>query len=75
MTTEDLEYVKNNRGCVFCAGFHDLVPGLEDFYQPCPRVKRICRTEAGAILELEFWPNGHWENRVVFPSEMYEESD
>lgn len=75
MSDDDIDYVQRTRGCVFCAGFHDQVSDLQDYYQPCPRVKRITRAESGAILELEFWPNGHWEDRVVFPTDMYEEFD
>ena len=77
MTEPDLEvdYAKQARGCVFCSGFHDQVAGLLDYYQPCPRVKRIQRDESGTILEIEFWPNGDWETRVVFPSDLYTEDD
>lgn len=75
MTDIDVDYAKQARGCVFCAGFHDQVSDLLDYYQPCPRVKRIRRDEAGAILEIEFWPNGEWEQRVVFPSDLYTEDE
>lgn len=73
MSDELEDYVEEARGCVFCAGFHDLVEGLLDYYQPCPRIKRIVRTPSGEILELEFWPNGDWEDRVVFPSDEQDE--
>lgn len=69
MPDELEEYAEVARGCVFCAGFHDPVVGLLDYYQPCPRIKRIRRNAAGDILELEFWPNGDWEDRVTFPSD------
>lgn len=79
MSTEEDRYAQDvfggrstsARACVFCAGLHDQVSGLEGYYQPCPRVKRIERNEAGVILVMEFWPNGDWEDRVVFPSDVY----
>lgn len=74
MSESDATYAQEARGCVFCSGFHDIVSGLLDYYQPCPRVKRIERAESGEILVLEFWPPGSWERRVVFPSELHEEA-
>lgn len=59
------------RPCVFCAGLHNRVVGLPDHEQPCPRVKRVERNGDGVILVLEFWPNGEWEQGIVFPDSVY----
>lgn len=82
MSTEEDEYAQSVfenrqseiRACFFCAGLHDQVAGLPEYEQPCPRIKRIVRSSEGSLLELEFWPNGAWESRVVFPSDVYEEA-
>lgn len=65
-----------NRGaCIFCAGIHSQVIGLDADRQPCPRIRRIERHPDGSILVLEFWPNGDWERDVIFPDDVYLEGD
>jgi hypothetical protein len=68
--------VKDRQACLHCAGLHPQVAGLVPEQQPCPRIKRIKRhTDATTILDVEYWPNGEWESDVVFPGDVYEDSD
>lgn len=75
MSTEEPEVValldsaENTLTCVFCAGIHDIVAGLDPWLQPCPRIKKIDRLQGGELVSVEFWPPGHWEARVAFLSD------
>lgn len=62
------------KACHFCSGIHGSVAGLRPWDQPCPRIKRIERHANGEVAAVEFWPNGDWEDDVVFPADVYEES-
>jgi len=63
--------VSGKSGCVHCAGIHDVVYGLPLDRQPCPRVKRSTWHLDGTLLEVEYWPEGAWNNRdIIFPSDV-----
>lgn len=67
---------KDGQGaCHFCGGIHARVAGLEPHWQPCPRVKRIERHADGTVLVVEHWPPGRWEADVIFPADVYEDTD
>lgn len=72
--------ISGRGGCVFCAGIHDYVVRTDTYdvplwRQPCPRIKRIAWNETSNVTEVEFWPPGSWETNVIFPSDVYAESD
>lgn len=61
--------------CVHCAGIHDRVHFLHPQRQPCPRVRKIT-WHGNEISEVEYWPDGRWDNaRVVFQEDAYAEDD
>lgn len=62
--------------CWYCGGIHTRVTNLPAQMQPCPRVKRIEWSPNGeTIASVEFWPNGDWEDSVVFPSDVWDEDE
>jgi hypothetical protein len=64
--------IEGRQACIHCAGLHGRVAGLSAEQQPCPRVKRVHRhTDGATILEVEYWPNGDWEEDVIFPEDVY----
>lgn len=68
------------RACWFCAGLHDQVAStdaqpIRPWQQPCPRVKRAAWHPSGELAEVEYWPNGEWEDEVVFPRDVYDEDE
>jgi len=67
--------LENRSACVYCAGIHAHVAKLDAYWQPCPRIRRIERHPDGSILVLEFWPNGDWEQEVIFPDDVYEDEE
>lgn len=73
-----LEIDRNNvprSGCVHCAGVHDVVDGLPQWRQPCPRVRRIVWSGDQAV-EVEYWRHDQWDSSdVIFPAEAFEEDD
>jgi hypothetical protein len=63
--------VAGKSGCVHCAGLHDVVYGLGRDRQPCPRVKRAVWHADGTLLEVEYWPEGEWNDRdVIYPADV-----
>lgn len=68
--------VEGVSACRFCAGIHARVAKLDEWFQPCPRIKRIEWYADGATMQaVEFWPNGEWESSVVFPDDVWGEDD
>lgn len=63
-------------GCIHCAGVHDVVDGLPQHRQPCPRVKRAVWGADDTLLEVEYWRHGQWDqSKVIFPDEAFEEDE
>lgn len=71
---EVLARFEQGDACIFCAGLHDRVAGLQPHEQPCPRIKRIERHTDGTVLVVEFWRPGLWEANVLFASDIADDS-
>jgi len=67
--------IEGRSACVYCAGIHSHVANVDAYWQPCPRIRRIERHPDGSILVLEFWPNGDWEDNVIFPDDVYDDEE
>jgi hypothetical protein len=84
VTTEDDEDLQSARAifagrvdgksaCWHCGGIHATVAKLQPHQQPCPRIKRVERNADGFPLVTEYWPNGNWEDDVVFPHDVFDD--
>lgn len=59
--------------CWYCGGIHVRVANLPSQMQPCPRVRKIEWNPNGeTVSSVEFWPNGQWEDAVVFPQDVWD---
>lgn len=67
--------VDGRTACQHCGGIHAHVVGLPSGWQPCPRIRKIERHTDGAIIAVEYWPNGAWEADVIFPGHVYDVDD
>jgi hypothetical protein len=36
----------------------------------CPRVRSAQYDIGGVLLGVDFWPNGRWEDGVIFPADV-----
>lgn len=53
--------------CTDCGGVHE---------RQCPRVKRRCFHPNGNLIEVEYWPDGSWdESSVIWPEDVYDPED
>ena len=41
----------------------------------CPRVKRLVFLGNGNRVEVEYFPNGEWEENVIFTEDVYDDSE
>lgn len=66
---------KPRSGCIHCTGIHDVVDGLPQHRQPCPRVKRAVWA-GDELVEVEYWPENRWSrDDIVFPSEVFDDDE
>jgi hypothetical protein len=68
-TEEELEGYRDQfsreQACKHCGGLH---------LRACPRVRRLVMRNRDEISEVEFWPDGKWDDSmIVWPEDVFED--
>ena len=57
---------RQDKPCEDCLGYH---------LRACPRVKSQEWLGNGNRVKVEYFPNGEWEENVIFAEDIYDESE
>jgi len=61
--------------CPECGGYHLHQSPPDHPGSTCPRVKRLVFLGNGNRVEVEYFPNGEWEENVIFTEDVYDDSE